>query len=120
VRGSGGEIGVAGASEGAEVAIGWMSAIEREEWSAHVQRCGGEAIYEVGGSSKSISPIRRGHGVLEEQGASDIIGGAKHAFSFAIFLRSRGMTCGEKHLWQERKHESQRYQIHNHYRIART
>ena len=90
MRGSGGEIGVAGASEGSEVVIGWMSAIEREERSAHVQRCGGEAIYEVGGSSKNISPVRRGHGGLEEQRASDIVGGAKHAFGFAILLRGVG------------------------------
>ena len=90
MRGSGGEIGVAGASEGSEVMIGWMSAIEREERSAHVQRCGGEAIYEVGGSSKCIGPVGGGHGRLEEQGAGDIVGGAKHAFGFAILLRGVG------------------------------
>ena len=70
--------------------IGRVSAIECEEGSAHVQRFGGEAIYEVGGSSKCIGPLGGGHGRLEEQGAGDIVGGAKHAFGFAILLRGVG------------------------------
>ena len=87
---SSGEIRVASASESPEIMIRRVSAIKGEEGSAHVQRFGGEAIYEVGGSSKSISPVRRGHGGLEEQRASDIVGGAKHAFGFAILLRGVG------------------------------
>ena len=90
MRSGGGEIRVAGASESPEIMIRRMSAIKCEEGSAHVQRFGGEAIYEIGGSSKCIGPVGGGHGCLEEQGAGDIVGGAKHAFGFAILLRGVG------------------------------
>ena len=60
MRSGSGEIRVAGAPEGPEVMIGRVSAIECEEGSAHVQRFGGEAIYEVGGSSKCIGPVGGG------------------------------------------------------------
>ena len=90
MRSSSGEIRVASASESPEIIIRRVSAIKGEEGSAHVQRFGGEAIYEVSGSSKGIGPVEGGHGCLEEQGAGDIVGGAKHAFGFAILLRGVG------------------------------
>ena len=90
MRSGSGEIRVAGAPESPKVMIRRVSAIECEEGSAHVQRFGGEAIYEVGGSSKCIGPVGGGHGRLEEQGAGDIVGGAKHEFGFAILLRGVG------------------------------
>ena len=90
MRSSSGEIRVASASESLETMIRRVSAIEGEEGSAHVQRFGGEAIYDVSGSSKGIGPVEGGHGCFEEQGAGDIVGGAKHAFGFAILLRGVG------------------------------
>ena len=62
MRSGSGEIRIEGAPESSKVMIGRVSAIECEEWSAHVQRFGGEAIYEVGGSSKCIAPVGGGHG----------------------------------------------------------
>ena len=67
MRSGSGEIRKVGAPEGSKVMIGRVSAIECEEWSAHVQRFGGEAIYEVGGSSKCIGPVGGGHGCLESR-----------------------------------------------------
>ena len=86
MRSSSGEIRVASASESPEIMIRRVSAIKGEEGSAHVQRFGGEAIYEVSGSSKGIGPVEGGHGCLEEQGAGDIVGGTNHTLSFVILL----------------------------------
>ena len=57
MRGSGGEIWIAGASKGPEIMIGGKGAVESEEGGVHVQGFGGEAIDEVGGCGESIGPI---------------------------------------------------------------
>jgi hypothetical protein len=57
VRSSGGEVGVAGASKDPKVMVGRKSAVEGKEGGVHVQGFGGEAVDEVGGCSKGISPI---------------------------------------------------------------
>jgi len=57
VRGSGGEIWIAGASKGPEIMRGGKGVMESEEGGAHVQGFGGEAIDEVGGCGESIGPI---------------------------------------------------------------
>ena len=92
VRSGGGEVGIAGAPERPEVMIGGKSAIEGEERGSHVQSLGGEAIDEVSGYGKSISPIGGGHGGLEEKSPSDIVDGAKHAFGFSILLGGVGTS----------------------------
>ena len=60
MRSSSGEVRVASASKSPKIMIRRVSAIKGEEGSAHVQRFGGEAIYEVSGSSKGIGPVERG------------------------------------------------------------
>ena len=87
MRSGGGEVGIARAPESAQVMVGGKSAIEGEERGSHVQSLGGEAIDEVCGCGKSISPIGGGHGRLEQQGASYIICGAKHVLGFTVLLR---------------------------------
>ena len=62
----GGEVGVAGAPEGPEIMVRRESAIEGEEWGAHVESFGGEAVDEVGGGGESIGPVGWGHRCLEE------------------------------------------------------
>ena len=90
VRSGGGEVGVAGAPENLKVMVGGESAMEGKEGSAHVQGLGWEAIDEESGGGKGISPVSGGHGCLEEQGAGDVVDGAKHALGFAILLRGVG------------------------------
>ena len=90
VRSGGGEVGVAGAPESPKVMVGGESAMKSEKRSAHVQGLGWEAIDEESGGGKGISPVRGGHGCLEEQSAGDIVDGAKHALGFAILLRGVG------------------------------
>jgi len=90
VRSGGGEVGVAGAPKSPKVMVGGESAMESEKRSAHVQGLGWETIDEEGGGGKGIGPVGGGHGCLEEQGASDIVDGAKHALGFAILLRGVG------------------------------
>ena len=90
VRGGGGEVGVTRAAESPEIMIGGLGAMKGKEGSAHVEGLGGEAVQQVGGCSKRISPIGRGHGSLEQQGANDIVGGADSAFSLAVLLGGIG------------------------------
>jgi hypothetical protein len=86
----GGEVGVAGAPESLKLTVGGKSAMESEERSAHVQGLGWKMIDEEGGGGKTISLVGGEHGCLEQQCASDIVDGAKHALNFAIFLRGVG------------------------------
>jgi hypothetical protein len=84
--------------------VGGMRPIKGEERSAHMECLGREVIDEVGGSGESISPICKRHRCLEEEGASDIGGGANHALGFPVLLRgiwtrhTEGNTVGEKEI----------------------
>jgi hypothetical protein len=66
VRGGGGKVGITCAAESPEIMIGGLGAMEGKEGSAHVKGFGGEAVQEVCGCSKRISPIGGGHGSLEQ------------------------------------------------------
>jgi hypothetical protein len=77
-------------------------AIESEMRSAHVKSFGGKKVDDVGCSSECISPVRGGHGCLEEESSGGVVDGAKHAFGFAILLggvrarHSQGNTFGKE------------------------
>jgi len=61
--------------------------MKSEERGVHVKGFGREAIDEVCGIGKSISPVGGRHRGLEKKSAGDIVGGADHALGFPILLR---------------------------------
>jgi hypothetical protein len=86
--GSGREVRVASAPKNPKVVVGGGGAKQCREGSGVRNRLGGEAVEEVGGSYQALSPVARGKGGLEEQGAHDIVRGANHALRPAV-LRGR-------------------------------
>jgi hypothetical protein len=57
VRGFGGEIRVAGATEHAQVLIGWGDSMEGEVWTGRADRLGGEAVQQICGGVEPFYPV---------------------------------------------------------------
>jgi hypothetical protein len=57
VRGFSGEIRVAGATEHAQVLIGWGDSMEGEVWTGRADRLGGEAVQQICGGVEPFYPV---------------------------------------------------------------
>jgi hypothetical protein len=60
----------------------------------------------MSGSGKRVCPVTGGHGGLEQQRASDVVGGAKHAFGFSILLGGVGAGHAETHTFSKEESTS--------------
>jgi hypothetical protein len=78
------EIGIAGATEHAQVLIGGNDSVEGGIWTSHVDRLGGEVVQQICDGVESFYPVANRNRSMKEQGAHHIINGAKNALSFTI------------------------------------
>jgi hypothetical protein len=88
-------VGIALATEHAEVGVGWWMPVEDIVGSGKLKCFRGVAIEEVGGSVESFHPVGRGKVGLEMEGANDVVDGAQNTLSFAILLRGVGARHAE-------------------------
>ena len=64
-------------------------------------------VENIGGNGKSISPVDRRHGSLEEEGAGDVIDGADHALGFLVLLGSIGARHAESDAVSKKAREAE-------------
>jgi hypothetical protein len=97
VRGSGGEIGIAGATEHVQVLIWGGGIVEGDIWTSHSDRLAGEAIQQICGGVKPFYTIVSQNRSLKKQGAHHIINGAENVLGFTILWRSVWATHPQNH-----------------------
>ena len=76
--------------------VGGGGAEEGKERCGVVNRLGGEAVQEVGGSGESLHPVAGWEGGLKEETTEHVIGSANHTLSSTILMR--GVGTGEAEL----------------------
>jgi hypothetical protein len=84
----GGEIGIAGATEHAQVLVGGGNSVEGDVWTSHAGHLGGEAVQLICGVVEPFYPIASRNRSLKEKGAHHIVNGVKNALDFTILRRS--------------------------------
>jgi hypothetical protein len=88
VTGFGGEIRIAGVTEHAQVLIGGGNSMEREVWTGHADRLGGEAVQQICGGVEPFYPEASRNRSLKKQGTRHITNGAEDVLGFTIPRRS--------------------------------
>jgi hypothetical protein len=79
MRGRGGEVRVALATEHTEMLIGGLRAEESTMGSADGQRLGRQEVEDVGGCGQSFNPVGGWKAGLKQQGAHNVVSGPDDA-----------------------------------------
>jgi hypothetical protein len=82
----GGEIGIAGATEHAQVLIGGDDSMEGE-WTCRVDRLHGEVVQQICGGVEPFYPVESQNRSLKEHGSHHIINGVKNVVNFIVLRR---------------------------------
>jgi hypothetical protein len=82
------EIGIAGATEHAQVLIGGGDSMEGDVWTSRADRLGGEMVQHIYGGVEPFYPVASQNRSLKVQGVHHIINGAKNALGFTVLRRS--------------------------------
>jgi hypothetical protein len=97
MRRGGGEFRIASTSKNPKLLICGRCVVQASKGTRGADSFGGKAIEKISGCMKSIYPIARRHGRLEQQGADHIVGGAEHAFGFTVLWWCIGARHVELH-----------------------
>jgi hypothetical protein len=84
VSGFTGEIGIAGATEHAQVLTGGDDSMKGEVWIGRVDRLGGKAVQQICDGVEPFYPVASRNRSLKEHAVQHIINSAKDALGFTI------------------------------------
>jgi hypothetical protein len=82
------EIGIADATEHAQVVIGGGDSMEGDIWTGRTDHLGGEMVQQICGSVEPFYPVVSRNRSLRVHRAQHIINGEKNALGFTVLWRN--------------------------------